>query len=64
MPMAGILIDTLVGAVGEIAGAGCGIPVGEITRTVGDGFAGWTDTVGAVDGDVTAGGGYIELPQS
>ena len=39
--------------------------MGEITRTVGDGFvAGWTDTVGAVDGNVIAGGGYIELPQS
>jgi len=48
VPMDGTLMDTLVGAVGETAGAGCGVPMGEITRTVGDGFgAGWTDTVGA-----------------
>jgi len=58
-------MEILAGAVGEAAGVGCGIPVGEITRTVGDGLgAGWTDTVGATDVDVTAGGGYIELPQS
>ncbi|MBS7622623.1 hypothetical protein KEJ39_02970 [Candidatus Bathyarchaeota archaeon] len=58
-------MEILAGIFWAAAGVGCVTPVGEMTRTVGDGLgADWTDTVGVAEEGAEAGEGYIGLPQS